>query len=394
VLTSICPNCHSRQTRVFYAVDAVPVNSCLVLRSAEQARAFPVGDIALSFCMHCSFVFNAAFDETLIRYQTGYEESQAYSPTFNHFEQTLIERLLRDYDLRGKTIVEIGCGKGEFLLKLCVAGNNRGIGYDPTFDPQRVSGKVPDDVRFVQAFYTDTNAVQADFYCCKMTLEHIPDTGAFIAMLRRSLGERRDCVVFFQIPDATRIIAECAFEDIYYEHCSYFTADSLRYLFEASGFDVLRIDTVFKDQYLTLEARPADMPVTQQTPLPMLSAMATQVAGFAAGVQNVFTDWERRLAGTGALAGTRRIVLWGGSSKAVAILGAPVFAGRIDYVVDINPYRQDTFLPASGVKIVAPDALLELPPDLVIVANSAYRAEISAQLQSMALFPEILTLNG
>ena len=41
--------------------------------------------------------------------------------------------------LRGKDIIEIGCGKGEFLLLLCEMGNNRGTGFDPGFVSERIS---------------------------------------------------------------------------------------------------------------------------------------------------------------------------------------------------------------------------------------------------------------
>ena len=57
-----------------------------------------------------------------------------------------------------------------------------------------------------------------------MTLEHIPATGDFVRMVRRAIGDAvRNRPVFFQIPEATRILRDCAFEDIYYEHCSYFS---------------------------------------------------------------------------------------------------------------------------------------------------------------------------
>ena len=42
--------------------------------------------------------------------------------------------LIRRYDLRGKEVIEIGCGKGEFLSLLCEVGDNRGVGFDPADD--------------------------------------------------------------------------------------------------------------------------------------------------------------------------------------------------------------------------------------------------------------------
>ena len=77
------------------------------------------------------FIANLAFNPALTEYSARYEETQGFSPTFNAFHRALAERLIARYDLHGKDIVEIGCGKGEFLMLLCELGGNRGVGFDP-----------------------------------------------------------------------------------------------------------------------------------------------------------------------------------------------------------------------------------------------------------------------
>ena len=63
-----CPGCMSDNLRVFHRAKGVPVNSCLSLQTREEALAFPRGDISLAFCQNCGFIFNAAFDQSLIEY--------------------------------------------------------------------------------------------------------------------------------------------------------------------------------------------------------------------------------------------------------------------------------------------------------------------------------------
>ena len=70
------------------------------------------------------------------------------------------------------------------------------------------------------------------------------------------LFRSRPVTLFFELPDTERVLDECAFWDIYYEHCSYFTPGSLERLFRRSGFEVTRQWKAFDDQYLMLEARP------------------------------------------------------------------------------------------------------------------------------------------
>ncbi len=62
----------------------------------------------------------------------------------------------------------------------------------------------------------------------------------------------------------------------------------------------------------------------------------------------------------------------------------------IDWVVDINPGKQGSFMAGTGQPVVAPERLIEIRPDTVIVMNPVYREEIATQLGEMGLHPEIL----
>jgi hypothetical protein len=85
-----------------------------------------------------------------------------------------------------------------------------------------------------------------------------------------------------------------------------------------------------------------------------------------------------------------RIVLWGGGSKGVAFLTTLGITSGIEYVVDINPYRQGMFMAGTGQEIVSPGFLRGYQPDVVIVMNPIYRAEIRGDLERMGLSPELI----
>src|SRR5690606_37470610 len=129
--------------------------------------------------------------------------------------------------------------------------------FDPAFVPERLETSGRQRIEFGQDFYSEKYAHEkADFVCSKMTLEHIWDTGEFIGGVRTAIGNN-DSYVFFQVPEVTRILRDCAFEDIYYEHCSYFSPGSLARLFRRTQFNVLTVSTEYDGQYLTIEAKPA-----------------------------------------------------------------------------------------------------------------------------------------
>ena len=165
---TICPNCRASYCHPFYEVLGVPTNSCLLIDDRAGALNFPTGDVVLAICGGCGFIFNAAWDPLRTIYSYQYEETQGFSPTFNAFNRTIAEELVSRYDVRGKTVLEIGCGKGEFLSLICKLGDNRGIGYDPSFVPDRQHSD--QNVRFMREFFTEnTNEAAPNLLCCKMT---------------------------------------------------------------------------------------------------------------------------------------------------------------------------------------------------------------------------------
>lgn len=382
-----CPSCGSADLDVFHEVTGVPTNSVLLLGSSEEAADIPQGDIRLAVCHRCGHVHNAAFDPLLTEYSARYESTQAYSPTFTAFHHRLAADTIERFDLHDKDIVEIGCGHGEFLTLLCGDGENRGIGFDPAHLPGRVPMPERARIEFVaDVFGAHRWDRRADLVVCKMTLEHILDTGRFVGELRRAIGDQPDVKVWFQVPNARYVLGELAFWDVYYEHCSYFTHGSLARLFRSSGFDVLDLWTDYDDQYLMVAAQPADVP--SSPPLREeddLAAVLDEVDRFRAEVHRRLAGWRdelRSLRADGA-----HVVLWGGGSKAVAFLTTVGLADEIAAVVDINPHKAGTFTAGSGHRIVGPDALWAVDPDVVIAMNPVYLGEIAEDLRARGLDP-------
>jgi SAM-dependent methyltransferase len=387
----VCPACAAPNPLPFYTVDGVPVHSVRLLASRDEALRFPTGDIRLGFCGRCSFITNLAFDPDRLAYASGYESTQAFSPTFERFQRRLAARLVRDFDLRGKKVLEIGCGRGEFLSLLCAAGDNRGVGFDPAYqaDPE----STPDErVEFVADVYSRAyRGVRADAVCCKMTLEHVRDVAGFVAEVRATIGDRRGALVFFQVPSAERILRRAAFWDVYYEHCSYFTAEALAALFEANGFRTVEQWTDYDDQYRMLAAR-ADGEPGRRPRAPASAAVKALVETFAARSRERVERWRAAL--EAETAGGRRLVVWGAGSKAVSFLHALGLGERVACLVDVNPRKHGTFLAGSGHPIVAPEALREVSTDAVVVMNPIYRAEIAGDLRRLGLAPRLVVLEA
>jgi SAM-dependent methyltransferase len=389
---SLCRACGGNHVHVFYQTLQIPVQSVLLFPTRDEAIDMPRGDLVLGVCPACGFVGNQAFDSALLEYSSRYEETQGYSATFVKFHTDLAQRLIDRFDLRDKKILEIGSGKGEFLTLLCELGNNRGIGFDPVYDETRTVSQAKERMEFVKQFYSERYAgVHADFVCCKMTLEHIATPLEFLRMIRRTLGNAHGTKVFFQVPEVGRILREGAFWDLYYEHCSYFTAVSLEGVFRRAGFGVQNVWTEYDDQYLMIEAIP-----DKAEPRGKAGADA-EVEAVHALAKKFSKDVAARNAEWSAFVRTksqqgRRMVIWGAGSKGVGFLTSLSLQDEIRFAVDVNPHKHGTFMAGTGQEIVPPEFLRSYRPDIVFIMNPIYRNEIDATLRSLGVEAELIPL--
>lgn len=388
-----CKSCWSPDTEVFFEQTSVPTNSCILIDSEQEAKSYPRGDIVLAFCKSCGFVFNQAFDPKLTEYSGRYEETQAFSGTFNAFHYDLADRLIEKHGLGPDTrVLEIGCGKGEFLQMLCERSGSSGIGFDPGYQDGRLNVSDSADVNFVKDFYSEKYVDQsADFVCCKMTLEHIPEAKSFMQVVRQAIADDT-ADVFFQIPESERILSTLAFEDVYYEHCNYFTPHSLAALFRDTQFGVNDVSIEYDDQYLTIEAVTGSEGGKVDVDADAVARSWELAKTYQERVNTEVRRWRDIV--DAARAQDQKVVLWGSGSKGVSFLTALQRDDQIAAVVDINPNRTGYFMCGSGHPIVSPDQLKELQPDLVIVMNRIYVAEIEAMLKDRDLDPRVLALGA
>ena len=391
--TPTCPACGSDDLDVFHEEASIPAHSCLLLADQEEARTFPRGTLRLGLCRQCGFISNTAFEPSLNQYSARYEETQGFSPRFRGFARALAKRWVEEYDLHGKRVLEIGCGKGEFLVMMCEAGAGTGIGIDPSVIPERVDSEVGSRITWISDLYSEKYAdLDADAIVCRHTLEHIAPVGDFMRMLRRAIGDRTGTVVLFELPDVLRVLKEVAFWDVYYEHCSYFSAGSLARLFRATGFEVLDVSYDYDDQYLLVEARPSTTPAAG-APLPIeddMGVLQEAVRQFGAAYDSMVERWRSDLHALRRRGG--RAVIWGAGSKGVSYLNNLDAGDDVEFAVDINPYKQGMYMAGTGHRIVAPDFLREYHPDLVVAMNPVYLDEIRRDLDALGVQAELTAL--
>jgi SAM-dependent methyltransferase len=387
---SSCPSCFGKNIRNFFYIQNAPSKSLITIKDHKEAMSIPRRNISLAFCSDCGFIFNSIFDTSLDHYTHGYEDQQGYSATFNQFISNVSKRVIEKYHVIGKDVVEIGCGKGDFLNLVCELGQNRGIGIDPAFVPGRITPNP--NLKFIPEFYSVKHKdLPKDMITCRHTLEHIPLTNKFLATVRKSIPDNKEVTVFFEVPNVVRILDIPAFWDIFYEHCSYFSPGSLARLFRKNYFEVLDLYLEYDKQYLFIEARPTTVRSASIHPIEeSVDELNAHVDEFVVKINRHLTFWRTRLGQYKEM--NKNVVIWGGGSKSVGFLSQFDDLKLIKHVVDINPHMQGNFIPGIGIQYISPDALTQIKPDVLLIMNGIYKREISKMLEERGLHPELICL--
>lgn len=360
----------------------VPVFSGVTFEDEDEALRSPAASIELAACPACCHVYNVAFAATLIDYDANYDNSLHYSPAFQAYTDRLVGRLTREYDLRGKHVIELGCGKGRFLVDLCRFADARGTGYDRSY-----AGEATDPrVGFVRDYLDWDRAGEFDFFVSRHVVEHLVEPHEFLTGLRRACGTR-PVSGYIEVPDAIYDFDRSPW-NFPYPHVSYFSATSLARLAVRAGFGVNCLLRSFEGQYLALE-----LGVNLRTPDEIsFTGMGMHrereiLSAFRETCPQTVERWRDRLKAIGY----DKCVLWGAGAKGLQFLSAVDPERRLAAVVDLNPAKSGQFLPVTGHRIIGPDQIRSMDLSAVVITNPAYRREIQAALIGLGLSAEVLS---
>ncbi|SAI71327.1 C-methyltransferase C-terminal domain [Bordetella ansorpii] len=330
-----------------------------------------IGRMQLRRNVALDFVENAAFLADLAVYDQDYQNSQAHSPLFLAHMQNVLA-LLKARFPRGSKLVEVGCGKGDFVELALADGHFDASGYDATYE-----GANP---RIEKRYLGPDDRIQADVIVLRHVLEHIPAPHRFLAMLRDIFKTGH---VYIEVPSHEWILTHQAFFDITYEHVNYFTRTALTGLF---GSTASTHGLLFGDQYQYVLADIST--VSQDYGSRYDDASQWQTLDF----DSLFPSLSSRIAELDEMiAAPARLYLWGAATKGCMFLmhcrNQQRLLDKMAYVVDINPGKCGKFLPGSRIPIQAPEALYAdaREGDVLVIANPNYQQEIAATLQAHGL---------
>jgi 2-polyprenyl-3-methyl-5-hydroxy-6-metoxy-1,4-benzoquinol methylase len=342
----------------------VPIFQNKVYPSYEQAITAEKGEVELVQSLISGFVFNKSFKPHIMNYDMHYQNEQANSIVFQeHLDDVL--QLLKNFGIADKKVIEVGCGKGVFFEKML----NDGIecwGFDPTYEGSS---------KRIKKEYFDENqkGIDADVIIMRHTLEHITKPFSFLHTIAKANNYKG--FLFVEVPTFDWIVNKNAFWDIFYEHCNYFTENSLGCMFEKA-----LTGNFFGGQYIYLWA---DLSKIRNTIPANLTFKKFETYSFSQKLH----EYKEVLSNSSSCA------IWGAGAKGSTFLNLlDTKKISVRYVIDINPAKQNKFIAGTGHPIYCPDILLKQPVKNILIMNENYSVEIKKQITQYNIPINVLSL--
>ncbi len=380
-----CRLCGASGPQIVLSLGKMPLANALL--TADQLHSFEVQyPLELAFCFNCSLLqlTESVPPQKLF---SNYLYFSAYSKTMLQESEKLAERLIDTRKLDSSSlVVEIGSNDG-YQLQYFVERKVPVLGIDPAKNVVEVAEAK--GIPTLCGYFGRDLALEligkhrlADVIIARNVLAHVPDLNGFVEGIGLQL--KKNGVAVIDVPYVKDLIDKSEFDTIYHEHLCYFSATSLSNLFRKHGLILADIEHIKLHGgslrlFVAHTGKPAGsvqsmLQEEQQWGVNRADTylnFAVQVSTVKESLNFLLTSLKRE---------GSRIAAYGAAAKGTVLLNyCGIKSDTLDYVVDLNPYKQGRYVPGVRVPIYPPTRLLETMPDYTLILAWNIVDEIRAQ---------------
>lgn len=364
----VCGSCNVK--RIINYENMAAMQSQLY-KDIKEAQICPVGEIHIDVCSNCGAISNGSFKDELVQYSEEYDNSQDSSPVFMKHKNDVISYLF-SYVEKPEAIMEIGCGKGRFLKSVAEQTQAICYGYDPAYQGETVL--LNGMLNIKKKYYDGSDGKKFDVIILRHVIEHIKNPVHMFASVAEALSDNG--ILYLETPSLEWILKNHVIFDFTYEHCSYFTIETLKHLLNIENLYVVHSCFTFSGQYISLIARKKTGSDTEIQPIgeSIIRPLMQELRSFEEKKKSLLNAVRSFLQNE---RGRGNICFWGAAGKGVVCCN--IFDQKrelVDCVVDINPNKQGGYIPMTAHKIIAPEQLSEYKIKAIFVINANYYTEV------------------
>jgi SAM-dependent methyltransferase len=311
-------------------------------------------DLEVCQCAGCGLV---QLSNDPVPYYREVIRASSVSAEMRDFREKQFNSFVERYFLKRKKIVEIGCGRGEFLsLMQQFVMETYGLEYSKESVAQCVKSGLKVFFGFIENTDYKLNHGPFDAFFILNFLEHLPDPNSLLSGIYNNLTDVG--IGLIEVPNFDMILKKKLFSEFIGDHLFYFTKETLSTTLWLNGFEIIDCKEEWYDYIIS-----AVVKKRQKIDISDFYQYQAQLKNEIEGYIRLFKN--------------KKVAIWGASHQALAIIALLNLADKIIYVIDSASFKQGKYTPATHIPIVSPDKLYTDSVDAVIVMAAGYSDEVA-----------------
>ncbi len=304
-------------------------------------------------CKSCGLVQS---NNKPVKYYKETIRAAGFSKSMVKFRKKQFNNFVSKFNLKNKSVVEIGAGNGDYL-SILKKYSKKSVGIE--YSKKNVLKCKKNKLNVYRGYISDKNfkvpGGPYDGFICMSFMEHSPNINNFLKGISKNLANEAYGII--EVPNFDMILKKKLYTEFIIDHLNYFTKQSLTQTLNINGFEVIEMNSIWDGYILS-----AIVKKRENYKKLILKSVINKI-------QKDFYKFKTKYK-------NKNIAIWGAGHQALTVISLAKINNKIKCIIDSASFKQNKYSPGDKIKIIAPSEIKNEKINAIIIMAAGYSDEV------------------